>query len=737
MKGIKGIVVAGLGLAGLVGFAKLVDACSGSIYDSVHYNDAQPDFGAPPSRVVITAWEESPSRPVPDAAGWDDSPYDEAKEKATTARVEKLRKEFEEGQDYSAVEIAARSLVKEEIEDRESIREAGEIARIAKAPFPLFREYIAARKDPKGEAKLATLAANAKAGILRDYAAYGLAALKYDDGKYDDAAKAYETVAAHTKVDELRQTALIMAVRTRLRGVLLDSGKWKISPASLEAGTKDIAMLRADYPKSRFIANAYNWETRTLYLEGKPAEAFLRYLSQLDMGKDYESRVNAISSLDELKGELKGITADKVREGLLNSPELLQPYLEYRLYHSRGDVKKDLANLAKLAKAVLDKKPNAALSAGILARLAEIAYLQGGDYETADEWATESLKTEASNKEEARRDLATFVLASAQLKERLLDKAAENYKKLFEDYEHSYLVGAARENLALIHEQKGEWGKALDLYRALNYRFDIATLVDVRMSIEELQQYVASHQEDPELAKFKYALGMRYLRKDNLDEAERWFKDISEAKRKELSEAGSHDYAWLDDGKSAHDQLADPLDTIRDLRDLRGKITGAGNANDKAAAQYALASYWYERRNLLLYNPSLWSGGRSVLAGFWDAGVDKAGYAKAIEEHHYEHECLWKARKLCVVLAKETPTAPVAAKALYRAACAARRLADFNPYWRTPKIAKPLWNECVTLMERVAKEYPNDALAKNATKYGKVFKEERDGTSRQAMFELK
>jgi len=735
MKRINGLVIASAGLALCVGgLAEYVHSCSGETYDSVHYNDAQPDFGAVPSPVVITSWEEKPSRPVPGSEGWEGEPYDEAKEKAAADRVAKLREDLAaayKAGDYATAEKALTSLVTENVDDKELLRDQLEVMRLAPkehVPQASILAYMEARRDTKSDANLRVVADDPKSGFLQAFALYGIAALKYDGGKYDEAAKIYEAVAATFKDSPRKETALIMAVRTRLRGVRQTDGKWKIAPENLEAGKRDIAMLRADYPSSRFLDNAYDWETRTLFLDGKYSEAFLRYLRQYGRAKDYDGRVSALASLEELKDTLKGAEADKVRAGLLSEPELLQPYLEYRLYHGE-DRKKGLDGLVTLAKAVLDKKPSTGLSAGILARLAEISYLKG-DYPTAEDWADQSLKTESG-------DLATYVLASAQFKQKDVDKAADNYRKLIHDFEGSYLVGASRENLALIYEGRADWGKALDEYRALQYRFDVATLVDVRMSVEDLQQYIASHQSDPELPKFKFALGLRYLRKENLDEAERWFKDISDEDRKKIGEVGSQDYSWFgnDDKKGPRDTMADPMDTIRDLRGLKEKFAAATTPNDKAAAQYALASYWYERRNLLLYNAAFWGGARSVLAGFWDAGIDKQGYAKAIEDHHYEHECLWKARKICVLLAKDYPNSPVVPKALYRAACASRRLADFNPYWRE-KLAKPLWNESIALMERVAKEHPNDPLAKNAAKYAKAFKEERDGTSRQEMFAL-
>jgi len=727
------VIAAGLGLA------CAVYACIGEIYDSVHYNDARPNFGDPPSPVVVTVWSESPGRPVADSTPWDGQVWDEAKEKATEERISRLKGQVDraiQSEQYSTAKSALQLLLKEEIEDREVVADQLEVVtqnETGHLPVGKLLTYFKARREDTGSSALSVIAKDDDAGFLRAHAAYGLAAWMYDRGKYLDAAKQFELVAETYPESPRREAALIMAVRTRLRGEDRPKGAF-ISPENMKLGRKAIEALRKDYPQSRFLANADGWETRALLFEGKSAEAFLRYLGELPKAKGYDQKVGVLASLEQVRSGLKPAEADKVRSGLFEKPDLLEPYLDLRLYHGGEKAKLDFGGLAKLAKEVLAKKPSVALSAGIMARLAEIAYLQGS-YDDAAQFARDSLAQKSESKAEARRDLATYVLAGSLTKQRVLREAVSTYEKLIAEFQDSYLVGAARENLALLHEQFGEWGKALDQYRVLEYRFDVATLVDVRMTVDELLQYVKDHQGDPELDRFKFALGMRYLRKDNLTEAERWFKEIPEARRKEIGQVGSRDYAWNNEEESGYrDLLADPLKTIEDLNKLRVASASLTEPDAKAAAQYALASYWYERRNLLLYNPSLWNGGRGLLSAFWDAGVDKAGYQKAIQEHHYEHECLWRARKICVVLAKEFPNSTVAPKALYRAACAARRLADFNPYWREAGRSKPLWNEAISLMEQVAAKYPKDPLAKNAAKYAKVFKEERDDANRSTYF---
>ena len=730
---------AGLVALGSVSGVALIVACAGEIYQSVHYNGAKPDFGQAPSPIVITSWGEEPSRPVPNSTGWEYEEYDEAKEREREARIARLRGQADRSiasEQFGTAKTALEALLKEDIEDKEIIRDRlqalSENEKV-RVPINLLTSYFTARASDRGDSSLNVIATDPKAGFLQSFAEYGLAASRFDAGNFTEAAKRYEAVVDKYPNSPKREAALIMAIRTRLRGEEDDAGRVRIAPADLQKGLSLVAKLRAEYPQSRFLTNAEGYETRAMYLQGKAGEAYLRYLDTLSKAQGYEARSLAMSSLRIVKNRLAGAEADKVRQGLFAKPELLSPYLEFRLYHSGEALQKDLAGLATLAKDVLAKNPRTTVSGGIKSRLAEIAYLQG-DYKTAQTWSREVVDSKAIG--EGEKALATYVLASANNKLGQPESAAELYRKVIDQQKDSYLVGAARENLALIHEKAREWGLALDQYRALKYGFDVATLLDVRMSPAEIQKYIDERPQDPEIDKLRLALGLRHLRKEDLTEAEKWLRLIPDARRQVLSQAGSKDFGYYrgGDDKSPIDTLQDPLATVRTIKELNERIDSAADANAKSEAQYALASYWYERRNLLLYNVSLWNGARGVLSGFWDAGVDKAGYDKAILDHHYEHECLWKARKIAVLLVRENPKAPVAPKALYRAACAARRLADVNPYWRDPKIANPLWNEAIALMKRVAAEYPNDPLAPTAAKYAKAFEDERKSVANQAMF---
>ncbi|RYG62544.1 hypothetical protein EON77_22095 [bacterium] len=158
---------------------------------------------------------------------------------------------------------------------------------------------------------------------------------------------------------------------------------------------------------------------------------------------------------------------------------------------------------------------------------------------------------------------------------------------------------------------------------------------------------------------------------------------------------------------------------------MKRTIEGA-RGEAKPEAMYALASYYYTRRNLLLYNASLWKGDRVTALGmYWSDTTNDATDRKTRIAHAYEHECLARARATCLAIAKQFPDSPWAAKALYRAATAERRLADFNPMWRDlSRYQTNFWRAAAGHLEELATRFPNDPLATNARKYAKVFQEE-------------
>ena len=140
-----------------------------------------------------------------------------------------------------------------------------------------------------------------------------------------------------------------------------------------------------------------------------------------------------------------------------------------------------------------------------------------------------------------------------------------------------------------------------------------------------------------------------------------------------------------------------------------------------------MAEYFKDHRNLLLYNPTLWNGDRAYVIGFsWNNGIATQADKDALNEHHWQHECLAQAYVLdrkAMALCQDDPK--LHSLVAYQAACAAEGLSNFNGYWRWEDGQHDLRAQAVLLM-KIAMKSPNPALKRRAEKFEKVFDDDRN-----------
>jgi hypothetical protein len=271
----------------------------------------------------------------------------------------------------------------------------------------------------------------------------------------------------------------------------------------------------------------------------------------------------------------------------------------------------------------------------------------------------------------------------------------------------------------------------LDQYFRLNYREDIAYVLDARMTTKQVAAYLAAHPRHPQRDLLTYTLAIRQLRDNRLAKAQRTLSRLSDRTIRQMM-SRHEDYWW----ESIHTVVRDPRKSIRDLAHLQSAVGKARTPEAKAGALYAQASYVYRNRDLLFYNAALWNGQRSTDFGtLWDGRMATHRDEIAVRKHHHEHECLFRAEHLCLSIARRYPRSPYAPKAIYRAACAAHYLADFNDWWRKENDRLGLGDQSVRLMKRVYRNYPRDALARPARKYARVFAGHEEEQSRAEMFQ--
>lgn len=708
--------------------ATVVWACWGGNYPSVHFNSEQPDFGAPPSPLTIPSWEEIGDRPTPEVMAEADqnSPTEEELQNQQNQLASEA-KAAERSNDWASAQRLWGQVFDMGLSGAASAHDHMEVDRQAESGFAAAaKKYVALRETydaGKGDATipgLKALYASGSAGPVRAHALYLLGAIQADRQQFTTAASTFALVASRFPKNSRSEASLIMVPRCLLRSpTQRDTTLWIDSPlpepALVAQSKKAIQTLLKNFPVTRFRQSALGWLGRCDYVMGRYAIAMEDYLRQLNASKSSEEQVSALSSVRYTSKKLSSDQARDFGNALRKSDDLLPPYLDYRLFHTEAKAE-DLKSLAALASEALQANPKTKLSAAILARLGEISYLSG-DHAKAANFANRALAEPGPQGI----DLAHYVRGGAAAKLKDDNKAIRDFEQLVEDFPRSYLRDSAKENLALLYEGKNEFGKALQIYFDLDYRPDAAFLLDARMSLAELRKFLDEHPSHPKTDLIRFSIGMKLLRADNFSDARAEFDKIKPEALAQLS--GSNDpsqWAWVE----GMDKLQNPITTATELEKLYQAAGTAKTDDEKAAALYQVANYYYDHRNLLLYNAGAWEGGRQLLGWSWDDKVATSADNEAVTLSTLEQECLNRCKEICLELAATYPKTPTAPKAIYRAACCARRLADFNTWWREYNKQQNQWRLAVELMKRVAKDYPADALAKPAVKFAKVFEDE-------------
>ena len=717
----RGRLVVGFGVLAL----GVAWACFNAPDTGVHFNDVV-DFGSPPPPLVISAWEENAHRSVPnsvDAINYDPEKavkFDAEREAAlsialaseSTSSLIETKKLYQEAfNTYQKLANEPTDTDKMMSARTEFIRERLEVLNSTRA-----KAFMGAVPDPatKRSVHVDVLRKLATDSTLAPNANYVLATQA--TGTPEAVADTFEKSAV--KGSARREPGLIMAARA-----LLAQSSSKIPPTRIARGRTDLKLLLAEFPTTRFRWSALGWLARCDWLSGQRADAMTTYLWQHRNARNLTQRVGSISSMKQVFASLNKTDAEAVRAAIMRHGDLLQPYVDFRLYHSKSS---DLVGLAKFASEVLAKNPSSQLSGEIEARLAEIAYASK-DFTKAFSFAKRS-----SSKASIRQDLATYVLASCQKRAGQMETAIATISDFDSKFPNSYLVPSAKELRAIWAEVKGDWSTAISVYSSLNYRQDLAYLLDIRIPIDALAKIKPTG--DKALSDLvAYSYGMRLMRKMRFKEAIETFESIPAAARKKMAHAETHDFAWSSDSKSPTDRSFDPAETCATLLGLKAKT----DASSDPADLYEFANFYYSHRNLLLYNAPLWDGSREIyLSYFFNDHIATLTDTNAVREHHHEHECLMIARSICLNIADQHRNSDLAPRALYRAACASRRLADFNGWWRRENKRTDMWNSAVDLMAKVHKEYPQSPLATNAAKYEKVFRDEAKGQATAQLFAM-
>lgn len=691
------------------------------------------DFGMPPSRFsgkpyeamsYATAWRPGTDYLTSYDEDWEKEEAHAFRRRANEAAHYRRAREAEVKSDHAKALAIYREMLRRGFGELGFVRSRIELFEgIKSRPVEGLSEYLAATAD---DAKPPETWPKTNDPVLAPFIAYEEAVATPGDGA--TRGRKLAAVAERYPKSSRAPAALIMASRALTQG----EKSW-YDPADLRVAHQAVGRLLAKYPKSRFTWAAHGERGRIAFVQKQYGEAIRHYEHQVRLAKDDDERRNALASiflsedawrrrdrvavscLRLMQLGTSGYMVERLNEAigffdakdallfgrrLRQDPALLDEYLEYRVDFTKPT--KELFRFATTPK----------IRSLSRARLASVA-LTMRDANRAKGLAQRALDQPDERDAHA---LATYTLASLDRRADRKSAAREGYASLVRRWPNSYLVGGARENLALLNEQLGDLGAALDQYIELHYKEDFAYMIDARMTSAQLADYIAVRPKHPKRSTLIFTLGMRYLRERKWSQAEGAFDRLTPNQRRNLAKLSGHSREDAD--------LPDPMLTLRALRSLDRNVRNAKGRNAKAAALYAMGDYYYQHGNLLLYSPPAWQGLRSVVISYsWNSGVAQPADDRALHRHHEEHEAIAQALRLFRQVVREYPESPAAPKAAYWGACAAHRLADFANYWRWQNRDAHLVGESVQLM-KFAERAKDPALAAKARKYHRVFRDD-------------
>jgi outer membrane protein assembly factor BamD (BamD/ComL family) len=592
---------------------------------------------------------------------------------------------------------------------------------------------------------------------LKDNALYLKAAEQYRQNNFEEAAMAFKALASRYPRSEKREAALFMgAVATMKTSItyISDSGNadYDYSEKAPEESSSDQAWddafaafrrIITDYPHGKYANDARGWQAYLLLRRHDRAAALAQYYRLLADDHDEKARTEAASSLALVRSRATDDEMSRVEKELAHEPQAALAYAYHNIYNysidpgeesapyeevkdssgkenyeatrerndalekewsarRAGTERKELTRTLEFSRRLMSSYPNLSVGGAFALRAAQ-ASEELGDNEAAVTFAQRALQSRLND---AERGQALWTLAVAQHRLRRFMDARLNFQKLLHDYPNTDLTEGARRNLAMIAEDAGDIGAALEQYMALDYSVDVAYFIDVLMTPEQLAAFIQKHPDAPKRNEFAYALGLRYLRARRWEEAR---KTLAMVQTK--AAPGSSIYLMGGNCKrAATTNCVDPKDgdaseegppiitprlvmrevqTANDLEALESVVAQARGDEAIAEAMYQLASYQYEASTLLFYNPIAWRQGYSWNTRYWnlsqlaiEAGYRTSNESQTLFNYMQEHETFARALKIYLEIAERFPRTRAARDALYTAAVCHERLSNYNPYWR-------------------------------------------------------
>lgn len=577
---------------------------------------------------------------------------------------------------------------------------------------------------------------------LEDNLAYLKAGLTFDSEDFSEAEEEFLAFISRFPNSEKRESAEFMiGVSILHQGAWFDTTERLAEPDEEWRKAHDwfTSLLRKN-PKGRHADDVCGWLAFLDRRVGNRAGALVTYYRLL-VSPVENTRYRAAHSLSLVRPWAIDAEMAEVERQLADEPAVARIYLYYELFNRYPEIDHLVfgdpescsghegspdARKAERATAIrrlsdFSKKFGASGDPVFTLRSAMAAFL-GKDDRAAADLAKRSLAKGLSGIERHR---ALWVAGAAELRLREYKAAVAHFHRLLAEHPDPDFEERTRRQLAITAEEMGDFDLALEQYFALEYDFDLAYLIDILMTPEQLRGFIERHPNHPQIDLLWYSLGVRYLRDEKLDLARDALRRVTvegagygytfiagedgprPGQRYKIGPASDLGTGFSGDGISAN-WVAFDLQTVEALEQFNQREDAAGTRNEKAEARYQKAGFLYQSGQFLFYNPALWGGSRYDRLYLSQAGerYRAPGEEDVLWRYQQNHENVSRALKVFLSVVDTFPELETAPDALYSAAVCQQKLWGYNDYWRSRyNVGQFAWSRPVTFQD-VKRAYP-------------------------------
>lgn len=545
-----------------------------------------------------------------------------------------------------------------------------------------------------------------------DNVAYLNGAYLYSQRRFEEAAAAFDELRERWPRSEKCEAATYMAGVSWLR-----QSEWVKQTAYYlrEEKTLDEASTRLELVAklgkgSVYAKDARGWIARVAVAKYDMPTALVVYYTALADREDRSVQLEAARSLNLVRRDSDYDDLLEVEKRIERSPDVALAYAYYEIYNHESFRDPDefddsdvlplgrtdqLTRIVAFCSRMSSRWPAGAVGAGFALRVAG-ASLQLDRPQDAERFAERALEAGPTDKERVE---AMYLLATAKHGLGDFDGARSVIGRLRAAKPDAEMDERAGRLLATVCEDDQDLAGALDEYRKLGYEADAAYLIDTLMSAGQLEAYVNARPQDQDIDWLRYAVGVRLLRAGLYERAERALALVrttnsladdlvlangyyEDERTKNLKQSIGCDsrvrtprQAWV----------ARDMQTAKDLGALERFAQQSLDPERAAEARYQFAAYLFDHESLLFYNPSLWWGNRADLLNCLDGGSTfrLPGEEARLWAETNAHDALAQSVDRFLDVVEQFPDSKAAPEALYSAAVAHDRLANFNGYWRS------------------------------------------------------